>query len=320
MSTDPKTAPARHVAAVVLNYNSAEHLKICIERLRQQDYPSLSIIVVDNASEPDCVEEIENWLKSQEFDVRMGSTAEITAEVEAGKIEQPHGFNCFIKNDENGGYGKGNNIGLRVAEGLGAEASLIVNPDVQLQNNDDVSKLVARLFDDDDNLVVAPRALDPEGNDQYPLRPWTFKEEILIPRGPMRLFTKKMPDRLVNVPMDRPSIVEEVVGCCLLVRMPFFKAYGYFDEDFFLYYEEEVMNRMIDRQGGNLIFEPAVKIFHDHLLNRQGDVLLKSYLLNVSRKLLLKKYSTYPFWQNWILQGYYSFVNRTLAKRLRQRG
>lgn len=319
MNIEPETEQPRHVSAVVLNYNSAAHLKICIERLRQQDYPSLSIIIVDNASAPDCITEIEDWLEKQDFDVLVGTTSEVSDYVGRGDVAQPHGFICFIKNHENDGYGKGNNIGLRIAERFDAAASLIVNPDVQLQNSDDISKLVARLFDDNDNLVVAPRALDPEGNDQYPLRPWRFMEELLIPRGPMRLFTKKMPDRLISVPMDRPSIVEEVVGCCFLVRMSFFKAYGYFDEDFFLYYEEEVMNRMIQKHHGHLIFEPAVTIFHDHLLNRQGNVLLKSYRLNVSRKLLLKKYSAYPFWQNWILQGYYSFVNRTLAKRLQER-
>jgi len=72
MNIEPETEQPRHVSAVVLNYNSAAHLKICIERLRQQDYPSLSIIIVDNASAPDCITEIEDWLEKQDFDVLVG--------------------------------------------------------------------------------------------------------------------------------------------------------------------------------------------------------------------------------------------------------
>jgi GT2 family glycosyltransferase len=44
------------VSVVIPNWNGAHHLPVCIESLRQQSYPAVEILLVDNASQDDSLE------------------------------------------------------------------------------------------------------------------------------------------------------------------------------------------------------------------------------------------------------------------------
>lgn len=314
-SSDGRTETVPHVSAIVLNYNTPGHVKTCIEKLIQQDYPFLSIIIVDNASKPSCVEEIENWLADFNPGCLKGSVVDVTAQVK--NVAKPHRLMAFVKHDQNGGYGKGNNIGLRLAADLGADAALMVNPDVQISQVDTISILAAQLFNDERNLVVAPRVFDPNGNDQNPLRTRTFRDEVLMPRGPMRLFVKTSPNYLVDAPLDSTSIAEEIHGCCQLVRMQFFEKSGFFDEEFFLYCEEATMTVMVQQHGGRIVYDPSTSVFHNHIVDEKDGPNIGTVRFHESRKLFVSKYSGYPLWQIWFLQGYYTLVNMFLRRRIR---
>ncbi len=305
-----------HISAIVLNYNTPGHVRNCIEKLVQQDYPSLSIIIVDNASASACVTEIKDWLCSFRPDCIIGSVDDVAFQMK--DCATSHGLLAFIKNDRNDGYGSGNNLGLRLAADLGADAALIVNPDVLISQVDGVSVLARRLFDDNKNLVVAPRVLGPDGNDQSPLRTHTFRDEILMPRGPMRFFVKQSPVYLIDAPLDCPSVVEEIHGCCQLVSMRFFEQAGFFDEEFFLYCEEATMTVLVQRHGGRIVYDPSTSVFHNHIVDEKDGPNIGTVRFHESRKLFLRKYSGYPLWQVWLLQGYYTVVNMFLRSRIRR--
>src|SRR5713101_3531891 len=53
------------VSVVIVNWNGAEHLRICLPSLLSQSFTSLEIIVVDNASEDDSAD------VAREFHVRL---------------------------------------------------------------------------------------------------------------------------------------------------------------------------------------------------------------------------------------------------------
>ena len=90
-------------AAVVVNYNDSETTLAQIRRIR--DYAALDrIIVVDNASTD-------------------RSLAALRA-VAGGKV-------TVLAAKRNGGYGAGNNLGIRYAAKKGIQYALIANPDAE---------------------------------------------------------------------------------------------------------------------------------------------------------------------------------------------
>jgi GT2 family glycosyltransferase len=53
-----------------------------------------------------------------------------------------------------------------------------------------------------------------------------------------------------------------IEGACFLLRRDDLEAIGGFDEDFFLYYEEESLAARLARQGGGAVYEPRVAVEH----------------------------------------------------------
>lgn len=93
-----------HVAAVVLNWNRRDETLACLESVLASDWPRLTAIVVDNASQ----QEIEAQVVDRFPDVR------------------------FVRNEANLGFAGGMNRGLREALHLGAAYVLLLNNDTRV--------------------------------------------------------------------------------------------------------------------------------------------------------------------------------------------
>ena len=103
------------VTAVILNYNSSSDCEKCISFLKKQNYDDLGIIVVDNASNDDELSAIKKISDANSVDL--------------------------ICNEVNKGFAAGNNVGLRAAVKDGAEWCLVINPDVELRDENYVSNV-----------------------------------------------------------------------------------------------------------------------------------------------------------------------------------
>jgi hypothetical protein len=90
------------VSIIILNWNSIDDTRECLESLKNVTYPNYDIIVVDNGSEGD-----DARLLSSEY----GSEA------------------LIIPNDENLGFPEGNNVGIRQALKKGSDFCLLLNND-----------------------------------------------------------------------------------------------------------------------------------------------------------------------------------------------
>ena len=90
------------VSIIMLNWNSIDDTRECLESLKKITYPNYDIIVVDNASEGD--------------DVKLLSS-------EYGKQT------TIISNAENLGFPEGNNVGIRRALKNGSDFCLLLNND-----------------------------------------------------------------------------------------------------------------------------------------------------------------------------------------------
>jgi N-acetylglucosaminyl-diphospho-decaprenol L-rhamnosyltransferase len=217
------------VTAVVVTYNAAPWIE---RSLRSVDGVA-ELIVVDHGSTDGTLE-----LVRERFP-------------EARVIEQ-----------ENRGFGGGNNAGMEVASG---DYVLLLNPDAWFLG-DGLAKLVDFAEAHPEAGVVGPKLLHPDGSLQPSVRgfptPWRIATEWF--------FLRKLAPRsqALNAfhggPTHHDSVVdaEWLGGACLLVRREALEAVGGFDEDFFLFSEEVDWCYRFRRQGWKVLFYPCAEVVH----------------------------------------------------------
>jgi GT2 family glycosyltransferase len=284
------------IGIVVLNYNSGQDLKICTEQLLQQRGVAYSIILVDNSSTPECLQEVREWLAQNQPDAISGKKDEIDQYLAKNNSNsyQP-GQVFFIENAENTGYSSGNNVGIHLADKLQADAVLIVNPDMRIENPDYLACLAAALFAEPHYFIAASRILGLAGENQNPLREMSFWEELLWPLNYLKKWLG-INDSHAFVITDigySPVVVPKVSGCCLMLKMDFLRATHYLDENTFLYCEEPILSARVHQMGGGILYVPSISAVHAHIKAAKGNVGKRTLQFIKSRLYYLKNYSHY---------------------------
>ena len=139
---------------------------------------------------------------------------------------------CQLVQSTNVGYAGGVNRGVR--EGSGADAILILNPDVRLLPGS-VAPLLAALRSPGTG-VAAPRVLSDYGRLEFSLRREPSVLRALgLSRTKRPLFSEYVQEAAAY---EHPHATDWAVGAILMVSRPCFDALGGWDESFFLYSEE----------------------------------------------------------------------------------
>ena len=146
------------LSCVILNYNDAETTEKLVMQIA--DYDVLhQIIVVDNASTDDSLER----LRKLESDANASQSCKVRV----------------ISADHNGGYGSGNNLGVRCGAEQGATHVLIANPDVVFSEQS-LKAMLAVFARHSEVGIVTTRIRDarfPNLKNGWPLR--SFMRELL---------------------------------------------------------------------------------------------------------------------------------------------
>ena len=171
----------------------------------------------------------------------------------------------YVKSTGNIGYGAGNNLGVKEAEG---KYVLILNPDTLVYNKS-IDVLVDFLEKKAKAAVVAPNFLHKNGKpyeyqgsrELNPLRAifaLSFINKI-FPNNPIskRYFLK-------NVSFNKIREVDSVPGSCFLIRKKVFNEVGGFDEKFFMFFEEADLFKRTKTLGYKLFITPKAKVVHLH--------------------------------------------------------
>lgn len=289
-----------HIAVIILNYNSEQDLKICAEQVVQQQSVRLSIILVDNASRAESLAVIKTWLTTWRSEAVCGMEDEVHAWIHQNpELARDSGKVYLIENHENRGYSAGNNVGIRLADALGADAVLIANPDMRIENQNYLTELSKELFANSQNFVAASKIIDLNGVDQNPLREPTFLEELFWPRWLLRKFSKKI-SYIIETHELKSVPVPKVAGCCMLIKMSFLRRIGYLDENVFLYCEEPILSAKVRTEKGCILYVPMVAATHAHIRCEKDNDAKRMLLFIKSRKYYLKIYSGY----NKLMRGF----------------
>ena len=150
----------------------------------------------------------------------------------------------YICSDHNTGYSRANNAGIRYLESKGCEAYIISNSDIEI-TEDTVKELIDKLEASPEYGMLAPVLRDNYGK---------AIELRTVPLNYKRLFLRLLPgldkdsfERLgINNGITDQSMVS---GSFFIARAVAMKASGYFDSNVFLYREEEILGKRMEKAG-----------------------------------------------------------------------
>jgi GT2 family glycosyltransferase len=157
-----------------------------------------------------------------------------------------------IFNAENVGFGKGNNQGIRIANG---EYILLLNSDTVVLNNA-IGKLVS-FAKQHPNAFVGPKLLNPDRSPQSSCGPF-FSLPVVF----AALFLKGDFIGLTRWSPNKARKVDWVSGACILAPKKLLKEDLLFDENIFMYMEEIDLLMRARKKGYPTYFYPRSLIVH----------------------------------------------------------
>lgn len=220
------------LSVIIVNYNGREHVENCLRSLAA--HPPATpheIIVVDNASTD-------------------GSVA----------AAQAFGGVRVVALNENVGFSRGNNAGIRASTGA---LVLLLNNDTLVPAGA-LDALVAALDTHPAAAVAGPRIVDGDGHPELSFGPMISPLGELRQKVLMGLHARSFgpASRWVERATRTEQYVDWVTGACLLVRRDAAERVGLLDERFFLYTEDVDFCASIRAAGWKVLFTPAAQIVH----------------------------------------------------------
>lgn len=165
----------------------------------------------------------------------------------------------IIESGENLGFGRANNKGLEIAKGrnvffLNSDTLLLNNAirrlSIYLDNNPDVGVCGGNLFDENMEPVQSFKRVLPS----------IFTEINNLALGIVYKFWFK-PNLYHNF-TKRELLVGYITGADMMVRRDVLDKVGYFNPQFFMYYEETELSYRIHKAGYKIVSIPDAQIIH----------------------------------------------------------
>lgn len=167
---------------------------------------------------------------------------------------------------ENIGFGRAHNLAMRAALKLGCEYHFVVNPDIFF-NNDVVSPMIDYMDAHPEVGQMMPKILYPDGKTQY-LPKLMPTPKLLVQRKLGRLVPGLHQKWMQGFEMrgmtsERVYEVGHVSGCFSVVRRKALEKCGFYDDRFFMYFEDTDLTRRIHKHFRTVYF-PMVAVYHEY--------------------------------------------------------
>lgn len=238
----------KKLSIIIVTYNSEKDIYECLDTIYSHcDIPikELEVIIVDNNS-TDC-DTMFNKLKTL-----WGEDI------------------ILIKNSSNGGYGQGNNVGIRQCS---APVVLIMNPDVRLVCP--IFRKAINLFSKDKNMCILG------------MKQWLTLDE---PSSNSFTCTSRMNGYLSTILSALCTRLDIYLakymhfsGSCFFINKAMFETVGLFDESVFLYGEEDDIHyRLMHRfKDCKMIYDKSLRYLH-LTKDRKPDIKYEKMLIDVA--------------------------------------
>jgi GT2 family glycosyltransferase len=238
-----------YTAIVILNYNNITDTINCIDSvLKHTDSRSVKIFVIDNASEKTTYQEVKEYLEDK--------NALCINSKDKEAIPEDFPSITYLRNDINYGYANGNNSALHLIDkDRSIDKVMILNNDT-LFTEDIITPLATYLDQHEDCGIVAPLLYGRTGDID---RECARKEKTLgyfmtlMPLfGHIDYFKKKAQECYISLDkvQEKDILATQLIsGACFMMRKSVFSKIGYFASGTFLYFEEDILWKKIQRLG-----------------------------------------------------------------------
>lgn len=274
-------------AIIILNYNDCENTIKYVNEIK--DYEVLDkIIIVDNLSTQE--KELENLMVLEKLNIE-------------DKIE-------VIQSEKNGGYSYGNNYGLKYIDdnyGEDYEYVIISNPDVSVEEND-ILNTINFLNQNKTVAIASPRM---KLDDGYARRSAWKKRKYSIDIAnstrltQLLLFWLFKNGEYTKKDYEKNELkVHSIAGSFFVAKHNIFKEIGYFDENTFLFFEEDIIADKLNEIGYDIYSLNNLKFMHyeSKTIGKLYNAFKKQDMLFDSRIYYHKKYNNINKFQVFILK------------------
>lgn len=272
----------KDLSIIIVSYNTKELTKRCLESLFTQlknQTLSYEVIVSDNNSSDGSVEMVVDFQKENK-NIKL------------------------IKNKDNLGFSKGNNVGVAVAEG---RYVLFLNSDVIVENID-FDKIIVWMDKNAHVGVMTVRVnlpagvIDPASHRGFP----TLWRSFCYFAGLERMFGKvPLVNRMIGgyhltwLKLSAVHDIDSPSGAFFLTRRDLLTKLNGFDEDYFMYGEDIDLAYRIRHMGFAVIYNPQYTVTHlkysSGLKKGAEHQKIKDHFYNAMKIFYLKHYAPkYP--------------------------
>lgn len=219
------------LSVIILNYNVRYFLELCVLSVQNAiENIEAEIIVIDNNSQDDSCE----MMKQRFPNVKL------------------------IRNNENSGFPKGNNIGVSQAQG---EYICILNPDTVVAE-DTFTKVLAFAKKQKDLGIVGVKLIDGTGNFLPESKRGTPTPFVAFTKitGLYKIFPKTFGKYYAqHLSENETGKVDILVGAFMLMKRDLYNEIGGFDEDCFMYSDDIDLSYMALKKGkSNYYFHETI--------------------------------------------------------------
>lgn len=272
------------LSIIIVNYNTADYIKMCLESLGQfLQLDKLEIIVADNHSPNRDIEKLV---------------------IKFPKVN-------FIFRNINDGFGAGCNEAVKHSTG---KYLLFLNPDIKLFDNS-ITELIGFMENNKDAGIVSGLLVNKDNSVMYSFNDfinlkWELFQMIGFGYG---LELKNLSNRK-EIMENNFFEVDWFHGALLMMRRKDFDAVNGFDEKYFMYYEDtDICYRMKYNQNKKTYCLPSVKVYHHTQSSLKEEKTDNIYTFHMNRGKILFLNNYYPL-KKYVIKtmGFLSVVIRII--------
>lgn len=276
--TEPK------VAIITVNWNGWQDTIECLESLEKLDYANFSVIICDNGSQDDSVEQLKKWLEEHK------------------KIAV-----ALVENKENLGFAGGNNVGIKKALEDGYDYVWLLNNDTVVDKY--ALKKLSEYADKNPKTICGSKLM------YYDDRTKTQALGNKLNRyfGTTSFIVYEQDVRNIDF----------VVGASMFIPQQVFKDVGLLAEEYFLYYEEaDLWQRCLEKYSfacvlTSIVYHKEGAAIGAKNIQKTKKSLMGDFYSIRNRILFMQKY--YPWHMPTVYVGFIVTVIRRISRGQRER-
>ncbi|MBU2811479.1 glycosyltransferase family 2 protein [Acidithiobacillus thiooxidans] len=285
----------KKILVIILNFNKPIETLHCLDSIYNNN-GIFDILIIDNGSEKKNQQALLNKIKEKYFQIII-----TIDEIINNNLIKNNKKNVYLLfSEKNNGYSKGNNIGIMFSINNGYIYSLISNNDIYTPDIDTINMLEKAINQDNGTAWVAPKIINISNKTEGPFNKTEiselfFKKGFLLPIWILFLRKKEKRNNDLLVNKYESGIANPYIfgGSFGLFRNSSLFEVGLFDENTFLYSEEQIISERLNYKGFKKKYVPEVSVIHNHHYDKDGLNFRLEFIFLKSRIYYYRKYRNY---------------------------